>query len=249
MLSGACILVFEAMAEPIPIDAKRRGAPAARSGPARLYVYAALRDAIVRAEIEPGARLSENDLADQLGVSRTPIREALGRLRDDRLVQVVPQLGTFVAKISTQAIADAQFIRESLECAAVRGAAERVGEDGIADLEENLRSQERARDSGDLDAFYLLDDALHHELCDLSGHLGVWSVSERAKSHLNRLRRISLGVPDYMAEMLVEHRAVVDAVAGHDPDAAEQALRRHLRMVLREVPRIREDHPDYFEEP
>lgn len=237
------------MVEPIPIDAKRRGAPSGRSGPARLYVYAALRDAIVRAEIEPGARLSENELADQLGVSRTPIREALGRLRDDRLVQVVPQLGTFVAKISTQAIGDAQFIREALECAAIREAAERVGEDGIADLEENLRSQERARDSGDLDAFYLLDDAFHHKLCDLSGHLSVWPVSERAKSHLNRLRRISLGVPDYMAEMLVEHRAVVDAVAHHDSDAAEETLRHHLQMVLREVPRIREDHPDYFEEP
>lgn len=238
------------MADPIPIDAKRRGAaPAGRSGPARLYVYAALRDAIVRAEIEPGVRLSENDLAHQLGVSRTPIREALSRLRDDRLVEVVPQLGTFVSKISTQAVTDAQFIRESLECAAARVAAERVGEESLAELEENLHSQERARDAEDLDAFYVLDDAYHHKLCDLSGHLSVWPVSERAKSHLNRLRRISLAVPDYLPAMIVEHREVLDALAGHDPDAAEAALRHHLRMVLREVPRIREAHPDYFEEP
>ena len=237
------------MADPIPINAKRRGASGARSGPARLYVYAALRDAIVRAEIEPGVRLSENDLADQLGVSRTPIREALSRLRDDRLVEVVPQLGTFVSKISTQAVTDAQFIREALECAAVRVAAERVGEEGLAELEENLRSQERARDAEDLDAFYVLDDAYHHKLCDLSGHLSVWPVSERAKSHLNRLRRISLTVPDYLPAMIVEHRAVLDALAQHDPEAAEGALRHHLRMVLREVPRIREAHPDYFEEP
>lgn len=237
------------MADPIPIDAKRRGASGARSGPARAYVYAALRDAIVRAEMEPGARLSENELADQLGVSRTPIREALSRLRDDRLVEVVPQLGTFVSKISTQAVTDAQFIREALECAAIRVAAERIGEEGIADLEENLRSQERARDAGDLDAFYLLDDAYHHMLCDLSGHLSVWPVSERAKSHLNRLRRISLAVPEYMPAMIVEHRAVLDALAGHDPGAAETALRHHLQMVLREVPHIRESHPDYFEGP
>jgi GntR family transcriptional regulator, rspAB operon transcriptional repressor len=238
------------MGDAIPIGVARAGrGPSPKSGPARLFVYAALRDAIVRAELAPGARLSENELAEQLGVSRTPIREALGRLREDRLVEVVPQLGTFVSRISTQAVTDAQFIREALECAAVRPAAERAGEEDIAALEENIRSQERARDAGDMDAWYLLDDAYHRALCDLSGHPAVWAVSERAKSHLNRLRRISLGMPDYIPEMISEHRAVVDAVAAHDPDAAEEALRHHLRMVLREVPRIREQHPEYFEEP
>jgi DNA-binding GntR family transcriptional regulator len=237
------------MADPIPISSARAARGGPRRGPARIFVYAAIRDAIVRAELPPGAQLSENELADQLGVSRTPIREALGRLRDDRLVDVVPQLGTFVSRISTQAVSDAQFIREALECAAIRPAAEHAGEEDIATLEENLRSQERARESGDVDAWYLLDDAYHRTLCDLSGHPAVWPVSERAKSHLNRLRRISLKVPDYMPEMIVEHRAVVDAVARHDADAAEQTLRHHLRMVLREVPTIREKHPEYFEEP
>ena len=235
------------MAEPIPISAAR--SDSARRGPARLFVYAAVRDAIVRAELPPGARISENELADQLGVSRTPIREALGRLRDDRLVEVVPQLGTFVSRISAQAVGDAQFIREALECAAVRPAAELAGEEDIAGFEENLRSQERARDSGDVDAWYLLDDAYHRALCDLSGHPAVWPVSERAKSHLNRVRRISLTLPDYLPEMIVEHREVIDAVSRHDADAAEKTLRHHLRMVLREVPRIREKHPEYFEEP
>jgi DNA-binding GntR family transcriptional regulator len=238
------------MAEPIPISSARRtGTALPRNAPARLRVYAVLRDAIVRAELAPGTQLSENELAEQLGVSRTPIREALGRLRDDRLVEVVPQLGTFVSKISTQAVTDAQFIREALECAAVRASAERVGDEGIAALEENLRSQERSREGGDLDAWYLLDDAYHRELCDLSGHPAVWGVSERAKSHLNRLRRISLTMPDYLPEMIVEHRSVADALGRRDPDAAERTLRHHLRMVLKEVPRIREQHPDYFEEP
>jgi DNA-binding GntR family transcriptional regulator len=245
------------MAEPIPINRAKGsrvarlpsgGAPTDRRGPARLAVYAALRDAIVRAELPPGGRLSENELAEQFGVSRTPIREALGRLRDDRLVEVVPQLGTFVSRISAQAVSDAQFIREALECAAVRAAAEQAGEEGLAALEENLRSQERAEENGDIDAWYLLDDSYHRTLCDLSGHPAVWVVSERAKSHLNRLRRISLTVPDYVPSMIVEHREVADAVERHDPDAAEAALRHHLRMVLREVPRIREQHPDYFEE-
>jgi DNA-binding GntR family transcriptional regulator len=229
-------------------DAGSRPPRSSRTSPARLFVYAAIRDAIVRAELAPGARLSENELAAELGVSRTPVREALGRLRDDRLVEIVPQMGTYVVRIRVQAIGDAQFIREALECAAVRRAAERAGDEDVASLEENLRSQDRAGEAGDLDAWYLLDDAYHRALCDLSGHQAVWSVSERAKSHLNRLRRLSLTMPDYLPEMIDEHRAIVAAVARRDPDAAEEALRHHLRMVLRELPRIRELHPDYFEE-
>jgi DNA-binding GntR family transcriptional regulator len=238
------------MAEPIPI---RGGAPEGgrRSGrtSAGPYLYAALRDQIVRAELAPGERLSETELGDRLGVSRTPIREALGRLRDDRLVEVRPQIGTFVARISPQAVSDAQFIREALECTAVRVAAELANEESMAQLEENLRAQERATERFDIDAWQLLDDTYHRQICDLSGHPAVWPVNERAKSHLNRLRRLSLSMPDYLPTMVEAHRAVADAVADHDPDAAESALREHLRAVLREVPRIREQHPDYFEEP
>jgi DNA-binding GntR family transcriptional regulator len=239
------------MAEPIPI--RGGNAPEGSSKPRRTssgpYLYAALRDLIVRAELAPGERLSETELGDRLGVSRTPVREALGRLRDDRLVEVRPQIGTFVSRISPQAVSDAQFIREALECTAVRVSAELADEESMAQIEENLRAQERAVARTDIDSWQLLDDTFHRSLCDLSGHPAVWPVNERAKSHLNRLRRLSLTMPDYLATMVDAHRAVSDAVAIHDPDAAEIALREHLRAVLREVPKIREQHPDYFEEP
>ncbi|HXD59583.1 MAG TPA: GntR family transcriptional regulator [Thermoleophilaceae bacterium] len=221
-----------------------------RSGvPARTQVYATLRDAIIRAELPPGRKLSENELATWLGVSRTPIREALVRLRDERLVAIVPQLGTFVSYISPQAVSDASFIREALECAAIRQTAVLATEDDIASLEENLRAQERAGERGDFDTFYVLDEDFHRVLCDLSGHATVWAVSQRAKGHLNRIRRLSIPMPTYIGEMIAEHRDVVAAVAEHDPDLAEERLRHHLRMVLREIPQIRSENPDYFEEP
>lgn len=219
-----------------------------RAIPTPAQVYAVLRDAIVRVELAPGQRLSENELAGQLEVSRTPVREALARLRDERLVQVVPQLGTFVARINSAALGDAQFIRESLECAAIRIATEEAGEDDLRVLHENVRDQERARDANDLEAFYILDDAFHQRLCDLSRHPMVWSVSQRAKSHLNRVRRLSLAAPDYLPEMIEEHRQVLAAVSEHNADEAELVLRYHLRQVLREVPRIRAERPDYFDD-
>jgi DNA-binding GntR family transcriptional regulator len=220
----------------------------ASGGSARDRVYLTLREAIVSAELEPGRRLSENELAERLGVSRTPVREALVRLRDERLVAIVPQLGTFVTLISTEGVADAAFVREALECAAIRLATERAAEEELAELQANLAAQDRAQQAGDADAFDALDDALHRRLCEISGHEIAWSLSRRANGHLDRVRRLSLPEPGYLGEMVAEHREVVAAVAHRDPDQAEAALRHHLRMVLSSLGHIREVHPDFFDD-
>jgi DNA-binding GntR family transcriptional regulator len=211
-------------------------------------VYAALHEAIVSTELEPGRQISENEIADKLGVSRTPVREALARLRDDQLVQIVPQLGTFVSRISVAGVDDAQFLREALECSAVRLAADRADAAAVAHLGVLIQRQEAARDAADASAFFALDDQLHSTLCELSGRPIAWTIVARANGHLNRVRRLSLAEPRYIAEMIEEHKAVVDAVAQRDPDAAEDALRHHLRMVLSDLPTIRHDHPEYFED-
>ncbi len=96
--------------------------------------------------------------------------------------------------------------------------------------------------------FYALDESFHQTLCNLSRHPSVWPISQRVKGHLNRVRRLSLPMPDYLGAMVDEHRAIVEAVGRHDPDEAEIALRYHLRMVLREVPAIRAAHPGFFED-
>jgi DNA-binding GntR family transcriptional regulator len=220
----------------------------AAGGSAGNQVYIALREAIVSAELEPGRRLSENELAAWLGVSRTPVREALVRLRDERLVAIVPQLGTFVTLISPDALADAAFIREALECSAIRLATELATERDLEELQANLAAQDRAEQTGDTEAFDRLDEALHRTLCELSGREIAWSLSRRANGHLDRVRRLSLPEPGYLAEMVSEHRAVVAAIADHDTDRAETALRHHLRMVLSSLPSIQAAHPDYFEE-
>src|SRR5215217_3609516 len=211
-------------------------------------VYATLRVAIVNAELEPGRRLSENELADLLGVSRTPVREALARLRDERLVAIVPQLGTFVTLISFAAVEDAAFVREALECAAIRRATEHITDAGLAELQANLAAQDRAEDQGDAEAFDALDEALHRLLAQLSGHEIAWYLARRANGHLDRIRGLSLPEPGYLGEMVAEHRGLVAAIAAADADRAETAMRHHLRMVLSSVPHIQAAHPEYFEE-
>jgi DNA-binding GntR family transcriptional regulator len=227
----------------IRIEAVDRGAGGTTSD----QVYLALREAIVSAELAPGLKLSENELAGELGVSRTPVREALARLRDERLVAIVPQLGTFVTLISTQAVADAEFVREALECAAITRAVPRIGAEAAEELQWNLAAQEHARATGDERSFDRLDDDLHRRLCDHSGHAIAWVLSRRANGHLDRVRRLSLPDPSYLNEMLTEHRAIVAAVTAGDGEAAEGALRHHLRMVPSNLPRLQELHPDFFE--
>ncbi len=214
---------------------------------ARGRVYTILRDAIVSAEFHPGQRLSEAELAERLGVSRTPIREALVRLRDDRLVEIVPQLGTYVSRISRQAIDDAQFVREALEGAAVRIAATRARPEDVATLDAIIVRQRDAFRASDIARFYFFDDELHRSLCDLSGHGVAWSLSQRASGHLNRIRRLSMTLPAYIDEMIEEHVLVIDAVRRGEPQEAESALRQHLQMVVSAVPDIERSHPDYFE--
>jgi DNA-binding GntR family transcriptional regulator len=211
---------------------------------ARTRIYRSLREAITTAELAPGRRLSENELAGQLGVSRTPIREALALLREERLVVTVPQLGTFVTRISPVAIADAAFVREALECAAVRVAAERIGSAALAELQTNLAAQA----SAEADLFHELDDDFHRRLCAASGHPVAWELAQRANGQLDRLRRLSLPEPGYRLEMVEEHHAVLAAVAELDPGRAERTLRHHLRMVPSLLGALRERHPDYFDE-
>jgi DNA-binding GntR family transcriptional regulator len=214
----------------------------------REHVYWHLREAIITATLTPGQRVSESEIAGQLGVSRTPAREALATLREEGLVAIVPQFGTFVTPISEQAVKDAVFAREALECAAIRLGAVRSEAEDIAALEANIAEQEYAFKARDMPHFDLLDEDLHRQLCDLSGHGIAWSLSRRVSGHLGRVRNLGLREPDVIAGVLQGHRDIVAAVAAQDPDLAEAELRRHLRRVLTTVPDLRRRHPDYFEE-
>jgi DNA-binding GntR family transcriptional regulator len=212
----------------------------------RAQVYALAQEEIVALEFKPGQPLSEKELSVRYGVSRTPVREALLQLADESLVEIYPQAGTFVSRISVHGVTEAQFIREALECAALRRAVGRLSPAEINRLETNLERQQDAHAAHDLDTFYILDEAFHQALVEHSGFPGVWPVAQRAKVHLNRARRLSLPAVSTIAELIDQHRTVLEHVAANDVDAAEAALATHLRMVLADLPALQREYPDYF---
>jgi DNA-binding GntR family transcriptional regulator len=193
---------------------------------------------IVRTSMPPGSRIVEGEIGERLRVSRTPVREALLRLADEGLVQIVPQSGIHVAPVSLAAVSEAQFIREHLECAVIREVAANVGGRGIALLRGTLARQEAARDAADLVEFYDLDELLHQQFSELAGRSGAWRVIQHSKHHLDRVRWLSLPVAEHIPHLITQHWAIVDAVSQRDPDAAEAALRAHLREVYATIERL-----------
>ena len=119
--------------------------------------------------------------------------------------------------------------------------------DGLTDLQANLGAQARAQAGSDADAFDRLDDELHHLIAEISGHEIAWALARRANGHLDRVRRLSLPDPDYIAEMMAEHHDLVAAIAEQDADGAESRMRHHLRMVLGSLPALQQEYPEFFD--
>ncbi|MEU5026073.1 GntR family transcriptional regulator [Streptomyces milbemycinicus] len=212
----------------------------------RQLVHEALRSRIVSLELAPGTAISENDLAAELGVSRTPVRESLILLADEGLVDIYPQMGTFVSRIRERDVASAQFIREALERAALRDAVGRTTERDIADLKALLTAQEEADRRTDREGFFRLDEEFHARLMAVSGHGSAWPVVSQAKAQLDRARRLSLPLTAQMTRLVGQHREIVELLEAGDLDRADEALCSHLRLVFSDVEKIRARHPELF---
>lgn len=210
-------------------------------------VLRALREAIVRIELPPGAIISEADIARRFGVSRQPVREAFIKLAEAGLLAVRPQRGTQVTRISVDQVVNARFVREAVEAAVAREAAEQVPP-GLAErLAQLIAQQEEAAAAEDGVLFLRLDEAFHRGLAEGIGRGFAWSVLEGIKAQMDRVRFLSFEGATPLADIILQHRAILQAVSAGDPARAEAAMRRHLREILASLPRIAEAHPDFFE--
>lgn len=217
-----------------------------RGSTARDVVVTEIRGRILDLTLEPGSSLGENEIAAELGVSRTPVREALILLANEGLIEIYPQVGTFVSRIDPVAVADAQFIREALETTSMRDLAGRVDDAQLGRLRAILARQQSAVAAGDVDQFFGLDEEFHRTMLELAGHGAAWTVVSAAKAHLDRARRACLPVADTLGRMLEQHTDIVDQLAGGDPGDAEAALRTHLRQVFQDIDVVKARSPQYF---
>lgn len=227
---------------PLPANAAH---PLRMTDPLAGQLLASLRERVVRGELVPGTRLSEQEIAAAYGLSRQPVREAFIRLADEELLEIRPQRGTFVRKIRVAEVESSRFVREAVEADIVRLAAARATGADAAELRLAVARQEEA---GDCDAatFMALDERFHRTIAEIAGRSDAWDYLEPLKMHMDRVRYLTAA--EFPVSRLVgEHRAIAEAVAARDPDAAEIAVRRHLKGVLDDLPLIVEAQPGFFE--
>jgi len=213
-------------------------ASASASASASERAYAALRDRVVSGALPGGTMLSEGEVADGLGMSRTPVREAFLRLQAEGWMQLFPKRGALVRPIEPDELAEVVEARHLVESAAVRTV---TADDGATtSLVDSLRglvaAQRAAAESADLDAFALLDVTFHQTIADAGGNsiLTAFYSSLRDRQHRITARTVRAG-QDRVETILAQHTALVDLVGAGDAAGFEAALAAHLGEIHRGI--------------
>jgi GntR family transcriptional regulator, rspAB operon transcriptional repressor len=208
-------------------------------------VYELLRKAIVTLRLPPGRSVSENLICRHIGVSRTPVREAIIRLVEDELIEVFPQKGSFVAPIKLSAVRENHFSRKVLELAVLRRAGESWSPIHASKARYVLDRQMAALGAEDLDDFHDLDEAFHRSFCVAAELEGVWSTIQIIKARVDRVHRLA-AVPGRLPNVIVEHGAILDALDARDRDEALAQLEYHLDQAPAILKTLIGSHEKYF---
>lgn len=205
--------------EPIQLDAYK---------PLREVVSEALRQAIKDGILRPGERIMEIQLADELGVSRTPIREAIRKLEQEGFVVMVPRRGTYVADISLKDIAQVFEIRSALEELAAGLAAERITPDELEYLERILVEINDFIEKGEFDKIVDADIRFHDVLYHASRNTRLVDILHNLREQMLRFRSVSMHYPGRLAETWEEHRQMVENIAEHNSAMARKVAKKHM---------------------
>ena len=211
----------------------------------RDYALRTIKDNIIHLDLAPGSLISENELAVQLGLSRTPVLEALIELSRSKVVEIAPQKRTVVAPIDSSLVEEARFTRYVLECAVVELVCTMATPEDILHLGENVKLQEFYIENGPLNALMDLDDAFHKMLFDIAKKSQLYSLIQYIAIHFDRVRSLALSnIQDL--KIVNDHRQILDAICCRDGAKAKEIMSKHLSRSKVDAASLREKFPHYF---
>jgi DNA-binding GntR family transcriptional regulator len=196
---------------------------------------------ILGLEVDPGAQLLVDDLAQGMGTSRTPVREAILRLEKDGLVRVVPRVGIFVTEITRRDLEELYELREILESRAIEDAAVHLSDDDLAHLDRLLDHGRAAVAANDLDGFLQSEIGFHSFLLQRSGNRRLVSVVESFQDLTYRWRVLSVRARESLADTLSEHARIAEALHRRDPDLAGKMMREHIQLAKERISHVVEE--------
>jgi len=191
-------------------------------------VYEVIRDMIVSRELRPGERIIEEELAEKLGVSRTPIMRALIRLNQEGLIEKIPRKGTYVKKFLLKDALAIYDVREVIEGLAARLAASSITDKQIQKMREIFEKAESLTKKEHFDAYVKADMKFHELLVQASGNKIILEIINNFRLRINSF---NIGLIRSPSETLKEHLAIIDALSKHKADLAEKLVRQHIRTT------------------
>lgn len=221
--------------------------------PARSYtaqVHDVLQQAIVRGTLPPRTSLSEAAISSTIEVSRTPVREALALLADEKLVQIYRQVGTVVSPVRLSLLEQGRFVRSTLECANHVQLALTITAAQLAEFGNIVERQRAAVASGDTDTFSELDELMHRRLFEFAGRGDIWPMLEPIKRQFDRVRWLLLGrVSEHGNRALQEHEQILAKMAARDVAGVGACVAAHIDHITEHVAALRDKAPaSYFEQ-
>jgi DNA-binding GntR family transcriptional regulator len=196
--------------------------------PLREIVFESLREAIINGVLKPGERLMEVQLAEEMGVSRTPVREAIRKLELEGFVIMVARKGAYVAGISMKDVVDVFEIRAALEGLAASLAAERITDEEKEEMERLLVRKAACVEAGDYDSLTEIDTEFHELLYKASRNERLMQIISNLREQINRFRMVSLAFPGRGREALEEHKKMAEAIAERDAALAQALAQEHI---------------------
>lgn len=209
-------------------------------------VYGDLRRQIVSMELVPGTPILEKEITKSYGISRTPVREAVLRLAEEQLIDVIPKSGTFVARIPISVLREALVARRALEEVTVRAATEKASKSQLMELRAIIQRQRETSEGGEEEAFHRADDAFHAGIAAAGRLPGIWDMIQQIRIQVERYRRLTLPQPGRMLIVVDEHAAVLDAISRRNADEAVEKMTLHLNKLRLDIAVFRDLWPDYF---
>jgi GntR family transcriptional regulator, rspAB operon transcriptional repressor len=216
-----------------------------RVTPLRDQIYHIIRGAIVTQRLKPGDSIDEAEIARHLGISRTPVREAVKKISDEHLIEVRAQSGTYVAPISRGQVEEAYIIRTALELESVARAAPLITPAQITDLEDIVRGHARAFERKLFAEAVISDDRFHRYIAEVNGLSMLWRAVDISKAQMDRCRHLAaVAGPAYGHRTIAQHRAIIRALASGMRDAAVIAMREHLDASLANALKLLKSTPE-----
>lgn len=212
---------------------------------AREFALRVLRVNIASLDLAPGSRVSESELASRIGLSRTPVREALIELAGCGIVEIVPRNGVFIAKIDYDSIEECRFLRTALEVQAVQDACDLATPEFLEEMNDTVHIQAMYLENNNTKMQMRMDNKFHRLIFTLCGRLLSYRLMRNMAVHFDRVRRLSLEVGKNV-RIIEDHQLIHDAVKARDKEWARQAMTRHLTRYRTDKLAINEKFKDFI---